>query len=191
MPRASLAVVPFANLTGEASKEYFSDGMAEELINSLSHISGLKVPARTSSFAYKGRNVDIRRISQDLGVATILEGSVQSAGNRIRVTAELVDGRSGYHLWSSSYDRRFTDIFKLQDDLTAAIVQALRATLGATLASPATRPPPTTDVLAYQLWMIVGFALNFVAMAVVLRWFGLWHSLCALGAFLFARRKKP
>ncbi len=121
-----MAVLPFANLTGETSKEYFSDGMAGELINSLSHISGLKVPARTSSFAYKGRNVDSRRIAQDLGVATILDGSVQSAGNRIRVTAELVDGRSGYQLWSDSYERPFTDIFKLQDDITAAIVQALR-----------------------------------------------------------------
>jgi TolB-like protein len=153
VPRASLAVMPFANLTGETSKEYFSDGMAEALINSLSHISGLKVPARTSSFAYKGRNVDIRRIAQDLGVAAILEGSVQSAGASIRVTAELVDGRTGYHLWSDSYDRRFADIFKLQDDLTAAIVQALRARLGATLPSPTTRPPPTSDVLAYQLYL--------------------------------------
>jgi TolB-like protein len=153
VPRASIAVVPFANLTGEASKEYFSDGMADELINSLSHINGLKVPARTSSFAYKGRNVDSRHIAQDLGVATILAGSVQSAGKQIRVTAELVDGRTGYHLWSNSYDRPFTDIFKLQDELTAAIVQALQDTLQTTLPLPAIHAPPTTDVMAYQLYL--------------------------------------
>ena len=153
IPHASLAVLPFANHTGEASKEYFSDGIAEELINSLSHINGLKVPARTSSFAYKGRNIDSRRIAQDLGVAAVLEGSVQSAGDSIRVTAELVDGRTGYHLWSDSYDRRFTDIFKLQDDLTRAIVQALEDKLGTTVLLPSMRPPPTTDVVAYQLYL--------------------------------------
>lgn len=94
-PRASIAVVPFANLTGDAAKEYFSDGMADELINLLSKVPGLKVPARTSSFAYKGRNVDVRQIARDLGVATILEGSVRSAGEHIRVTAQLVNAHTG------------------------------------------------------------------------------------------------
>jgi len=102
VPSASIAVVPFANLTGEPAKEYFSDGMAEEMIDSLVHVPGLKVPARMSSFAYKGRNVDIRQIAHDLGVATILEGSVRSAGERIRVTAQLVDGKSGYHQGAAS-----------------------------------------------------------------------------------------
>src|SRR5690242_13740205 len=125
-PAASVAVVPFANLTGDASKEYFSDGMAEELIDTLAQVPGLKVPSRTSSFAYKGRNVDIRRIAQDLGVRTILEGSVRGAGERIRVTAQLVDATSGYHIWSQSYDRELGDIFKLQDDLAGAIVQVLK-----------------------------------------------------------------
>jgi len=152
-PRASIAVVPFANLTGEPAKEYFSDGMAEEMIDSLAHVSGLKVPARTSSFAYKGRNVDIRQIAHDLGVATILEGSVRSAGERIRVTAQLVDGKSGYHLWSQSFDRQFADIFKLQDELATAIVQALRMKLNVDLPATPERTAPTQDVEAYQFYL--------------------------------------
>ena len=111
-PRASIAVVPFVNLTGDPGKGYFSDGMAEELINLLARVPGLKVPARTASFAYKGRNVDVRRIAQDLGVAMILEGSVRSAGKRIRVTAQLVNAQTGYHEWSKDFARQFTDIFK-------------------------------------------------------------------------------
>ncbi len=151
-PAASVAVVPFANLTGDPSKDYFSDGMAEELINSLAQVPGLKVPARTSSFAYKGRNIDIRRIAQELGVATILEGSVRAAGEEIRVTAQLVDAKSGFHMWSRSYDRRFADIFKLQDDLAAAIVEALRSQMKVALAAPVASPPPTQDLEAYQLY---------------------------------------
>jgi TolB-like protein len=100
---ASVAVLPFANLTREPDKEYFGDGMAEELIHMLSRLPGLSVPARTSSFAYKGRNTDVRQIAGDLGVATVLEGAVRSAGERIRVTAQLVDGRTGFHLWSQSF----------------------------------------------------------------------------------------
>jgi TolB-like protein len=153
VPKASVAVIPFANHTGDPSKEYFSDGMAEELINALAHVPGLNVPSRTSSFAYKGRNTDIRQIARDLNVATVLEGSVTSAGERIRVTAELVDAKSGYHLWSDSYERQFADIFKLQDELAAAIVQALRSTMGATISAPVSRAPPTQDVEAYQLYL--------------------------------------
>lgn len=156
VPRASIAVVPFVNLTGDASKEYFSDGMAEELIDALAHVPGLKVPARTSSFAYKARNTDVRRIAKDLGVAAILEGSVRSAGQRIRVTAQLVDATTGYHEWSQTYDRQFTDIFKLQDDLAAAIVQALQEKMGAAVPAPAPRAPPTRDVEAYQLYLQAG-----------------------------------
>jgi TolB-like protein len=160
-PAASVAVIPFANLTGDPSKDYFSDGMAEELINLLAQVPGLKVPARTSSFAYKGRNTDIRRIARDLGVATILEGSVRSAGERIRVTAQLVNARTGYHEWSRDYDRQFTDIFKLQDELAAAIVQALRSTMGATISATqsVSRAPSTTDVEAYNL-TLQGLALT-------------------------------
>ncbi len=152
-PRASIAVIPFANLTGDVAKDYFSDGMAEELIDALAQVPGLKVPARTSSFAYKGRNADIRRIAQDLGVATILEGSVRSAGERIRVTAQLVDAKSGFHMWSHSFDRQFGDIFKLQDELAAAIVQALQEKMNAAISMPATPAPPTQDVQAYDLYL--------------------------------------
>jgi TolB-like protein len=152
-PRASIAVVPFVNLTGDAGKEYFSDGMAEELINLLAGVPGLKVPARTSSFAYKGRNVDIRRIAQDLGVTTILEGSVRSAGERIRVTAQLVNAQTGYHIWSQNYDRQFGDVFELQDELAAAIVQALRMNLNADLPAAVSATAPTQDVEAYQFYL--------------------------------------
>jgi TolB-like protein len=152
-PAASIAVVPFANLTGDSSKEYFSDGMAEELIDSLSQLPGLKVPSRTSSFAYKGHNVDIRRIAQDLGVRTVLEGSVRSAGERIRITAQLVDARSGYHLWSQSYDRELADIFKLQDELGTAIVEALQKKMNLPITALPARAPPTEDLEAYQLYL--------------------------------------
>src|SRR6185312_2575249 len=112
---ASVAVMPFANLTGEAAKEYFSDGMAEELINALAKVPGLKVASRTSSFAYKGKNTDVRQIARDLNVATVIEGSVRSAGERVRVTAQLVNAESGYQVWSKTYDRDFKDLFKLED----------------------------------------------------------------------------
>jgi TolB-like protein/DNA-binding winged helix-turn-helix (wHTH) protein len=158
---ASVAVVPFANLTGDATKEYFSDGMAEELINELTRVPGLKVPARTSSFAYKGRNIDVRQIARDLGVKTILEGSVRSAGDRIRVTAQLVNAESGFHFWSQSYDRNFGDVFKLEDEISAQIVEALKRTMNAELPSAAGQPPPaaatqavpTKDPEAYRLFL--------------------------------------
>jgi TolB-like protein len=152
-PAASIAVVPFVNLTGDTGKEYFSDGMAEELINLLAQVPGLKVPARTSSFAYKGHNVDIRRIAQDLGVATIVEGSVRSAGERIRVTAQLVNAQTGYHVWSRTYDRSFGDVFKLEDEISAEIVKALRSTFDAQLPAVSAQAAPTSDPEAYRLYM--------------------------------------
>jgi TolB-like protein len=151
--RTSVAVVPFANLTGDISKEYFSDGMAEEMIDALARVPNLKVPARTSSFAYKGKNIDIRQIGRDLGVGTILEGSVRSAGERIRVTAQLVDAQSGFHLWSQSYDRDFKDIFKLQDELASAIVEALKINLGNPAGAALVRIAPTQNLEAYQLYL--------------------------------------
>ncbi len=121
--------MPFVNLTGDASKDYLGDGMAEEVINTLAQVPGLKVPARTSSFAYKGRNTDIRQICRDLGVGTILEGSVRTAGKRIRIAAEMIDAQDGLHIWSHTYDEQFSDLFKLQDDLANAIVQRLQVSL--------------------------------------------------------------
>jgi len=152
-PRTSIAVMPFVNLTGDASKDYLGDGMSEELINMLTKVPGLKVPARTSSFAYKGRNADIRQIAKDLGVGTILEGSVRSAGTTIRVTAQLINAQDGLHLWSETYDRKSADLFKLQDDLARAIVTALQLNLNSALPAASALPPPTDDIEAYQLYL--------------------------------------
>ncbi|HEY6457313.1 MAG TPA: winged helix-turn-helix domain-containing protein [Steroidobacteraceae bacterium] len=152
-PSASVAVMPFTNLTGEPGKEYLGDGMAEELINALSQVPGLKVPARTSTFAYKDHATDIHRIAQDLGVAMILEGSVRSAGEHLRISARLVDAPSGFEIWSQEFDRPSADIFKLQDDLAARIVKALRTHLNAQLPAAIRRRAPTQDVQAYQLYL--------------------------------------
>ncbi len=149
----SIAIMPFANLTGAPGNEYLGDGMAEEIINVLSGVHGLKVPARTSSFAYKGRDADVRSIGRDLGVATVLEGSVRSAGERIRISARLVDASSGFQIWSQTYDRKFADLFKLQDDLAAQIVQALGSHLSANLPALPGRSAPTADLQAYQLYL--------------------------------------
>ena len=153
MSSISIAVMPFANLTGEPAKDYLGDGMAEELIDALGRVPGIKVPDRTATFAYRGHNIDSRRIAQDLGVATILEGDVRSVGERIRVNTRLVDARSGTPVWSQNYDRPFAELFKLQDDLAAEIVQALHAYLGTTLPTPAVREPPTRDLEAYRLYL--------------------------------------
>ena len=152
-PRTAIAVLPFANLTGDASKEYLGDGMAEELINTLNKVQGLKVPARTSTFAYKGRNTDIRQIAKDLGVGTILQGSVRAADKRIRITAQLINAQDGLHLWSESYDEEFTDLFKLQDTLATAIMTALQPNLHAAAETAVSQGRPTRDVEAYQLYL--------------------------------------
>jgi TolB-like protein len=149
----SIAVLPFVNLTGEVDKDYFGDGMAEELIHKLSRVAGLRVPARTSSFAYKGRNAHVREIARELNVSSVLEGSVRSAGERIRVTAQLVDGKSGFQMWSETFDRRLDDIFTLQDELTAAIVKAVSREQGALRLPSVITVPPARDVQAYQLYL--------------------------------------
>ena len=125
----SIAVLPFANMSADPDQEYFSDGLAEEIINALAQVRGLKVIARTSSFAFKGQNTDVRRIAETLGVATVLEGSVRKAGHRIRVTAQLITARDGSHLWSQRYDRNLEDIFAVQDEIAVAIADALKVTL--------------------------------------------------------------
>jgi serine/threonine-protein kinase len=127
----SIAVLPFANMSRDPDDEYFSDGLAEELINLLAHVTDLKVTARTSSFAFRGKERDIRSIAEALGVKTIVEGSVRRAGNRIRVTAQLINAEDGYHLWSERYDRELTDVFAIQDDIAQAISAALRRRLAA------------------------------------------------------------
>ena len=125
----SIAVLPFANMSGDKENEYFSDGLAEEIINVLAHVPGMKVIARTSAFAFRGKEQDIREIAGALGVRTILEGSVRRAGNRIRVTAQLINAEDGCHLWSERYEREMSDVFALQDEIAAAIASALKTKL--------------------------------------------------------------
>ena len=127
--RPSVAVLPFANLSADPEQEYFCDGMAEEIINALVHLDGLRVIARTSSFAFKDRKSDAREIGDSLGVRSLLEGSVRKAGDRLRITAQLIDVRDGSHLWSERYDRRLEDVFAIQDEIALAIVENLEVKL--------------------------------------------------------------
>jgi TolB-like protein/Tfp pilus assembly protein PilF len=127
----SIAVLPFVNMSGDPDNEYFSDGISEELLHGLTNLdSELRVAARTSSFYFKGKDVDIATIGKKLNVATVLEGSVRRAGDRVRITAQLINVADGYHLWSESYDRRLDDIFAVQDEIARAIVDALEVELG-------------------------------------------------------------
>ncbi|MEO6080488.1 MAG: TIR domain-containing protein [Steroidobacteraceae bacterium] len=191
----SIAVLPFANMSGDKEQEYFSDGLAEEIINALAQIEGLKVIARTSAFAFKGQNTDVRRIAQTLGVANILEGSVRRAGNRIRVTAQLITASDGSHLWSERYDRELADVFAVQDEISAAISAALKVRL-----SPqgATRLRHTPTLPAYEAllkarhfhWKVTAQSMNqaklFYEEAIALDpQFALAHTLYA--DFLFGR----
>jgi serine/threonine protein kinase/Tfp pilus assembly protein PilF len=125
----SIAVLPFSNMSADAENEYFTDGMAEEIINALSKIQTLRVTSRTASFAFRGKSEDIAEIGQKLKVSTFLEGSMRKMGNRIRITAKLVNVADGYQLWSERYDREMEDIFAIQDDISQAIVKALRVIL--------------------------------------------------------------
>jgi adenylate cyclase len=125
----SIAVLPFTNMSGDPEQEYFSDGISEDIITDLSKIAGLTVIARNSSFTYKGRSVDIREIGRELGVRSVLEGSIRRAGQRVRITAQLIDATNGSHLWAERYDRDLTDIFAVQDEVTQQIVGALKVTL--------------------------------------------------------------
>jgi len=125
----SIAVLPFVNMSLDPENEYFSEGLSEELLNVLARIDDFRVAGRTSSFAFKGQQQDLRAIGERLGVANILEGSVRKQGNQIRVTAQLVDTRSGYHLWSDTYDRRLDDVFAIQDEIATEVVKALKQTL--------------------------------------------------------------
>jgi adenylate cyclase len=128
-PKPSVAVLPFANLSQDSAQDYFSDGVTEDLITGLSKVSGLFVIARNSTFTYKGRPVKVREIGRDLGVRYVVEGGVQRAGNRVRITAQLVDASTGYHLWAERYDREASDIFAVQDEVTRQIVRAMAVKL--------------------------------------------------------------
>jgi TolB-like protein/Tfp pilus assembly protein PilF len=150
----SVAVLPFTNLSGDPARDYFSDGMSEELLNLLARVPGLQVASRTSSFAYKGRNLDIREVGRELGVETVLEGSVRQSGDQVRITAQLIDAETGFHLWSETYDRKLADIFQVQDEIAAAIVTKLRIELAPQDQQMAVRDKaPTQNVQAYELYL--------------------------------------
>ena len=130
LDRKSVAVLPFVNMSGDPKNEYFSDGITEEILNALAQIPELKVAARTSAFAFKGKDPDLRKVGEILDVATVLEGSVQRSGDDVRITAQLIDTHSGYHLWSEKYDRKLTSIFAVEDEISKAIAEKLQLQLG-------------------------------------------------------------
>ena len=128
----SIAVMPFTNMSGDTDQEYFSDGISEDIITDLSKLAGLMVISRNSTFTYKGKAIDVKQVGRDLGVRYVLEGSVRKAGNRVRVTGQLIDAVTGGHLWAERFDREMTDLFQVQDDITRRIVDALKVTLSST-----------------------------------------------------------
>jgi serine/threonine-protein kinase len=148
----SIAVLPFANMSADPENEYFSDGLSEDLINALAKIPDFRVAARTSAFSFKGEQVDARAIGRKLSVETVLEGSVRKAGNRLRITAQLINAADGYHVWSEQYDRVMADVFDVQDEITLAIVDALKIELLVGEES-AVRKKHTANVEAYHLYL--------------------------------------
>jgi TolB-like protein len=151
-PPHSVAVLPFTNLSGDPKQEYFSDGLSEETINALSHINALKVAARTSSFSFRGENLDVGTIARKLNVAAILEGSVRRSGNKVRITAQLINAVTGFHLWSEDYDRELKDVLTLQADIATAVARQLQARLLGDEASKITAGG-TRDPEAYDAYL--------------------------------------
>jgi TolB-like protein/Tfp pilus assembly protein PilF len=153
MADKSIAVLPFVDMSEKKDQEYFSDGMSEELINMLTKVPELRVPARTSSFFFKGKQSTIAEIAKALGVANVLEGSVRKSGNTLRITAQLIRVDSGYHVWSETYDRKVDDIFKIQDEIADAVVMALRIHLLPLQHPSAQEEPRTENIEAYNLYL--------------------------------------
>ncbi len=148
-----LAVLPFVNMSADPENEYFSDGITEELLNALTRVDGLQVTSRTSAFAFKGRNHDIRDIAIQLNVDKVLEGSVRKAGNRVRITAQLINANDGYHIWSENYDRDLTDIFEVQDEISAIIANKLREDMAPRVKKDHLVKTATTNVTAYTYFL--------------------------------------
>lgn len=146
----SIAVLPFTNISGDKEQEYFSDGLSEEIINALAQIPGLKVTARTSAFSFKGKDAKVAQIANELGVEHILEGSVRKGANRIRITAQLIGAADGFHLWSERYDRELTDVFALQDEISASITAILKNKLMAGLEGGRSYVP---NIAAYEAYL--------------------------------------
>ena len=152
-PKPSICVLPFANMSGEAEQEYFSDGISEDIITDLSKVSALSVVARNTAFTFKGQTVDVKQVAKTLGVSHVLEGSVRKAGNRVRITAQLIDGTAGDHIWADRFDRDLTDIFEIQDEISKAIVEALRVKL-LPKEKTAIEHRGTSNVDAYNLYLM-------------------------------------
>jgi len=152
-PAAAVAVLPFTNMSGDPDNEYFSDGITDDIIMALTQVKGLRVAARTSSFAYKNRNEDLATIGRTLGVSSVLQGSVRRAGNRVRVTVQLMNAQDGFQLWSERFDRDLDDIFAIQDEIARGIVDQLQVTLGIKQATVPLVARPTDDLEAYQLYL--------------------------------------
>ncbi len=158
--RNSIAVLPFVNMSGEAANEYFSDGISEEILNVLAGTPELRVAARTSSFAFKGKSMEVPAMAKQLKVRMVLVGSVRKEGEKVRITAQLIDAQTGFHVWSQTYDRKLEDIFVIQDEIARAIGDELKVKIAA-VAEPGQRAGTTKNVAAYDLY---------------LRGMGLWHT---------------
>jgi adenylate cyclase len=155
----SVAVLPFVNMSPEKANEYLSDGITEDLCTALTQVRGLHVPARTSSFVFKNKTDDIRKIGEQLKVASVLEGSVSQAGKKLRITAQLVNVADGYHLWAQNYDRDMTDILQIRSDITRQVVDALKVQLGVEETQRLTKAPTETSE-AYQLYLLGRYEFN-------------------------------
>jgi serine/threonine-protein kinase len=157
-PKQSIAVLPLTNMSADPENEYFSDGMTEEIINAIGKLPEMQVASRTSCFAFKGKEVDVRQVGEKLGVAHVLEGSVRKIGNRIRLSAQLIDVATGYHLWSEAYDHQLEDVFAIQDEISRAIVDALKVQLGGETEQLVA--PTTDNIEAYTLYLRGRYFLN-------------------------------
>ncbi len=149
----SLAVLPFVNMSMDPENEYFSDGITEEILNVLAKVDGLQVTARTSSFAFKGKNLDVKDIGAQLGAKSIIEGSVRKAGNKVRITAQLINISDGYHVWSETYDQQLDDIFEIQDEISLRIANMLREKLTVDTEKNSLGKPPTRNIEAYNTYL--------------------------------------
>ncbi len=153
MNEKSIAVLPFVNMSSDPENEYFSDGITEEIINALTGIRGLKVTARTSSFAFKNRQVDVRHVGNQLGVSTILEGSIRKIKDRVRISAQLIRTDDGFHIWSEKFDRELVDIFELQDEISLEIAEQIRENFGHLEIKERLVDAPTDNIEAYNLYL--------------------------------------
>jgi len=152
--RPSLAVLPFENLSGDEAQAYFSDGLAEEVLDRLGQVPGLMVVARSSSFSFRDQGLDVRTIAERLGVAVVLEGAVRRDGRRLRLSAKLIDGKTGYQLWSGSFDREMTDVFAVQEELARAVIDAIVPVARGDANAAVDAAPPTTSLTAYDLFLL-------------------------------------